>query len=262
MKFDRIVAYGCSYTAGQELGDAIILGKTHEEVDEYKRNNGIHCIKGVYGDEKTRAKCTELSSKLSWPNYIAEKLNIPCLNRAELGTSVNEFIFNIERDIAKNVLRDTDLILVGLTTPTRFSWITDSGKMVTRFICDDRRWTYNIELNNALLDTWATDCNLVWEYFKHMKYLDMLSKLLGGRLKMLTPVDSLVKIKSELSGYKNVDWLDLDRDIEHVLLPHLDMHKLEPKNLRHGWGHPTVEIHKIYADAVLSVLIKQGIVDV
>lgn len=262
--FKRVVAYGCSFTAGQELGDSIVLGKPEDEVDQFKRKHGIHCIKEIYGDDETRARCTKLSSELSWPNYIAKKLGVECVNRAELGTSVNEFIFNIERDIATGQIHDDDLILVGMTSPVRFSWVADYGVMITKFV-GDSRWTYNNELNDALLDTWATDCNLVWEYIKHARHLNLISKSLGGRLKMVMAVQTMNSIKNEFSGYlPHLSWID-NVELEHLLTPNVAIPNFNYHDYirtTHGWGHPKVDIHVKFSEHVWSSLIANGIVNV
>lgn len=258
----RIIAYGCSYTAGQELGDAIVLNKAHEEIDAYKRKHGIHCTDGVYGNKKTLSACTKLSAELSWPNYIAEKYGIPCINRAEMGTSINEFIFNIERDLISGGIESDDLILVGMTSPVRFSWVTEYGHMMTKFVGDER-WTYNSELNDALLDTWATDCNLIWEYYKQARHLDLLSSCMGGRLKMVMAVQSMDSIKLGLPEYKHrLPWIDSFK-IQNLLTPEMSMSNFiqngKWEEETHGWGHPNIEVHKRFANHIYNQLIAAGI---
>lgn len=260
----RVVAYGCSFTAGQELGDSIILNRPEKEIDAYKRKHGIHCITDIYGDEGTRTKCTILSSQLSWPNYIAEQLGVPCSNRAKLGTSVNEFILNIERDNATGKIEDNDLILVGLTCPTRFSWIDDRGSMLTRFIGDDR-FTHSNKLNDALLDTWATDCNLMWEYTKHIMHLERLSNSLGGRLKMVMCVQSLSNIRKGLRGYKNkMPWLDAVK-FNNILSPDVSLSTFvdpsNPEKHTHGWGHPMIHIHNQFGKYIYEQLVITGAIN-
>lgn len=259
----RIVSYGCSYTAGQELGDAIILNKTHEEIDAYKRKHGLHCVEDVYGDEQTRARCTSLSSKLAWPNYVASKFGIPCVNRAVMGTSVNEAIYNLERDLATGNIEEQDLILVGLTSPTRFSWVMDSGKMATKFI-GDTRWADNAKFNDLLVGTWATDNNLMWEYWKHARYLNLLSSKLGGRLKTVMAVHNLPFMKISFPKYKrHLAWID-SLDLDHLLCPSeslssfIEEGKLEEQT--HGWLHPKVEVHQRFASHIYDQLIAAGVV--
>lgn len=262
--FDRVVAYGCSFTAGQELADSIVLNRSEDEIDEYKRKHGIHCYMDIYGTEEIRAKCNQESSKLSWPNYIAEKMNVPCINRAHFGTSVNEFIFNIERDLACGNITDTDLILVGMTTPVRFSWVSKNGTIITKFI-GDSRWENFKDLNDALLDTWATDNNLMWEYIKHMRHLDLISRSLGGRLKMAMCVLSLDVIKTNLSEYsKYLPWLD-QINFDNVLSPSVCMSNFTARNYiseTHGWGHPKVAVQKRFSEHIWSALIANGTIDV
>lgn len=264
--FDRVVAYGCSFTAGQELADSIVLGRSEDEIDAFKRKEGIHCHKELYGTEEIREKCNEMSSKISWPNYVAEKMGIPCINRAKPGTGINEFIFNIERDLATGKITDTDLILVGLTSVSRFSWIRGNGEMQTKFI-GDPRWNEYKNLNDALLYTWATENNLMWEYIKCIRHLDLLSNKLGGRLKMLMCVFSLNFVKKELSEYrKYLPWLD-DIKVENLLIPSISMSTIAGRHHNtddetHGWGHPKLRTHKEFAELAWSALIASGAANV
>lgn len=260
--FDRVVAYGCSFTAGQELADSIILNRPEDEIDQFKKRAGIHCYLELYGNEEVRHQCDKLSSQMSWVNLIAKKMNVPCENRAKLGTGINEFVFNIEKDLATGRITDRDLILVGLTSPSRFSWISDHGVMLTKFI-GDPRWDHNKKLNDALIDTWATDNNLMWEYTKHMRHMNLISEKLGGRLKMVMCVISLKYMKVQLDKYsKYVPWLD-SVELEHLLCPNVSMSTYIASDWHtHGWGHPKLDVHEKFAEHIWGELIGSEVVDV
>jgi len=98
--FNKIIAYGCSFTAGQELGDAEILGKTHDEVDRLKAEYGLgdKAYRKVYGGLAREAEAH--GKTLAWPSQLAKKVNIPCSNRAVNGSNISNvmFRFNFSRN--------------------------------------------------------------------------------------------------------------------------------------------------------------------
>jgi hypothetical protein len=256
MKYNRIVSYGCSFTAGQELGDAQVLGIPEDELDKFKQT-----VIGSRADELVykgrREECDAVGHKLAWPNYIGAALGIPVLNQARFGTSVEASIFSIERDIETGLIRDNDLILVGITSPGRFSWVDGTGHHITQ-IFDDRDCWFDKNLHDALARHWLSEENVIWNYLHHIRYLDYLSDKLDGRLKMTMAVFPLRNILKEYSRVKKtLPWL-YDLKFSNLLLPNQSISN--PEGYRHGWRHPKIESHKKYAKTIYDELKRQEIV--
>lgn len=124
-RFDRVIAYGCSYTAGDELRDHEILGMTFRQCQNMKKTLGFHqfqaqkakkskmtfgCMIRTYGDKNREA---------SWAAYLSRRLNKEFINRAKGGSSLDIIFLKIIEDHINGVLTKNDLVLVGITSPNR-----------------------------------------------------------------------------------------------------------------------------------------------
>ena len=266
MKIDRIVAYGCSFTAGQELGDAEILQIDVDVLDEMKRDGIITDNMRIYKTREIQEKCDELGLSLSWPSHLAKKIDIPYLNRGMLGTSLGDAVFRLTHDLEHGLIHDNDLIVIGATCPARFSALTENRfghmAMITRMLGHASPFWPSKEIHEFMVRTWGTDNNIIWEYVKLLKYLDLLSDSLGGRIKMITPLHSwnhLIRF-----GYPNhMKWISnmkfkhlLDKDFCFAAAygdtPH--------EETVHGWRHPKLKYHIKFADLVYDMLKDRNII--
>src|SRR6056300_213786 len=103
----RIVAYGCSITAGTELGDHHVLGKTIAEVDTLKRSLGLQ----KWQQLELKYNLQEEGRRRSWVAHLARELQCEYLNLAQSGSSIDQCLLRM-----KNQLHNADdLIIVGLT---------------------------------------------------------------------------------------------------------------------------------------------------
>jgi len=105
--YDRVVAYGCSLTAGTELGDHIILGKTISEVDTLKREWGLQRWQQF---ERLRG-LEEEGRKRAWPAHLARAMGCGYLNLGQSGASLDQCLLRMKNQLHN----ETDLIIVGLT---------------------------------------------------------------------------------------------------------------------------------------------------
>lgn len=131
MKFKRVVAYGCSFTAAEETGDADFLGVDEEELDAIKLENLIRNenekFQKLVSEWKIRNNKTYFpkeesegaSHAHSWVAHFAKEYNLPLANRAEPGSAFQNILFKIQRDIHNGKIRDDDLVVVGTTTANR-----------------------------------------------------------------------------------------------------------------------------------------------
>ena len=121
---NRVVAYGCSYTAGDEIMDHVFMNVSFEECNKIKRQYIQH---GKTLDAKSKFKNDyniwtadkELNRNHSWAAYLAKHLDLPFVNRAVNGSSIDQIYFSIQSDLLNSSILETDLVLVGLTTPFR-----------------------------------------------------------------------------------------------------------------------------------------------
>ena len=121
---NRIIAYGCSYTAGDEIMDHIALDISFEECNQLKReylqkNEKSPNHTGKFKKYVNIAWNNPLHQKSSWAGQLANLMNLPFENRAINGSGLDEQYFRIYNDYTQGLILDTDLVLVGLTSMNR-----------------------------------------------------------------------------------------------------------------------------------------------
>lgn len=205
MKIERVVAYGCSFTAGEESGDHEVYGIDEEELDAKKRagyslqkpSDEYIEFKKKFLKEKYNGKVTDLNAALlsagkknSYVRFIADSLEVPYSNRAVPGGSLSQMIFRLERDIYDNEVKEGDLVILGLTSSARFFRLMD--------IVDNRHVLYkeysgvigstgllSQEDINFLLKWDANRINIIWDYYVSLHHLLMLSEKYNDKFKMI-----------------------------------------------------------------------------
>ena len=106
-KYKRLVVYGCSFTAGDELADALVLGMTEDEVDLLKRSGMSR--QELYG--KLHNECIRAGKTLTWARWLADHYNVPYSNRARGGGSLQQMVYRIERDYHNGITHEDDLVI-------------------------------------------------------------------------------------------------------------------------------------------------------
>lgn len=254
-KYKKIVAYGCSFTAGDELGDAEGLGMTEDEVDTLKRS-GI-TRRQLYGSSSIELRCGELGRHQSWVRWLSEKYSVPYSNRAVAGGSLQQMVFRIERDYRTGLIKDDDLVLVGVTSMFRWFQFNHSGKELT--------WVFGYPIgnidqyNNVLIENYVNDYNILWTYYMHLNYLEMLSKQRNNiklfhalapfsRERSFTIKDENLEpsFRETIDSFKFTSFLNFDHGLAEVYS------HLPPEEVTHGYGHPKVDIHKEFANLLYA----------
>lgn len=110
--FKRLLSFGCSFTYGQGLSDCF---RIENSIDPSKDN-------------------FTPPSKFAWPNRLADKLSIQCLNHSQPGSSNKYILYKIlESDIDSS-----DLVTIMWTSFVRHSVIVNKqNKMITPWLTDD-----------------------------------------------------------------------------------------------------------------------------
>ena len=116
---DRIIAYGCSFTAGDEIVDHLLLNLSFKEVNKLKKNysNQVEFYKKFDIEFPN-----DLMRQSSWAGQLAKLLNKPFISKAYPGFSISQSYFQIYNDWKNNLITNKDLVLVGLTGPSRLVW--------------------------------------------------------------------------------------------------------------------------------------------
>jgi len=257
--FDRIVAYGCSFTAGGELADHLLMpGKTVDEVDKIKKKLGqeqFNYIPEVINNGSGRWS-NHHGKTLSWASKLANKFNVPILNNSVGGSSMQSVIYLIEQDMTNNVINlESDLILVGITGPDRWMYFDNSGtwrRPGSQYISTD--WPSKKFYKEFTLHM-ANDYNFFYNWYTSIKYIDMLSSHLGGRILQqpcLTRYKDHEYDISKLTIKSIIEKINIfDSIIDH---DHSLWDMMEDKSDTHAWHHPKEIYHQRFADHLFEIL--------
>lgn len=175
---NRVLFYGCSFTAGSELADQELLPDlSKEEIDKLKAKE----LYSFY--ERVNLKLREkLEKEKSWARWFADELGLPYENRAKGGSSMAQIVFTVEQDLARNNINDTDLIIVGTTSPERICRFTQYGPQSIILASLNVRDQWDERFERDFLINIATDNYLLYNWYKELRHLDLLSDRLQGRL--------------------------------------------------------------------------------
>ena len=244
----RIVFYGCSFTVGSELSDCELMPLlSKEEIDKLK-------IKEQYSfyERFDRNIITQMDNKKSWARWLADELKLPWINRAKGGASMGEIVFLIEQDLALGKILETDMIVVGITSPERICTFQNYG--TRSYIMNDLDTSWDKKFRNEFILNIADDNYIVYNWYKDIKYLDLLSARLGGRLCqqwIWSSLSELFQFNKNGKYYYNIQ--DYLKDIIHenvifnsIIDDNISFTKLNawaPEN-REVLCHPKLSLHK------------------
>jgi len=255
-KFNRIVFYGCSFTAGSELSDKELYPQLSvEEIQKLKRKEGYEFYHKF--DEKLRNK---LDNPKSWPRWFCDELNIDWDNRAVPGSSMGAIVFNIEHDLSNGEINDTDLIIVGITSAERICTFDEYGSKSYILNDLDTSWDKNFKKDFSL--TIANDNYILFNWYRDIKYLDLLSSRLNGRL-FQQYIWATVEENSRFSQYNLAEYMQkvisptvsFDSIIDaNFSFSTLDTWSPENSELFH---HPKIHIHQEFGRRLAKTFLEK-----
>jgi len=278
-EFNRIVAYGCSFTAASETADEDLychLG-TRREIDEFKRKHENYAIfsdeinkicKGNYPEKFTENGdkininydlVVELQKENSYVNKLAELYNVSCFNRAIAGSSVSYSIFKILSDISAGLVNpDNDLIFVGITTKGRF-WSfdpTNDYNQVKHFLINYPSYHWQSDdFHDKYVLHLGDEYTLGKNYFMELHHLSLLAKKyqifcldLFGTERQLFTNDTYKACRSKKFSIEDFLSLSQSTKFEEFVDLHLGeymghTHVSKYNDEVHGFMHPTKEHH-------------------
>jgi hypothetical protein len=257
-KIKRIVAFGCSYTAGEEL-----LYHQLGDLDEYRKStlkDPRLFFKKIAKNFDAQKKLKDIRAEqltLAWPAKLAALLNVDYVNFAEVGNSMDKILWQIETKKLEMFFQPGDIILVGATNPDRNLVFKDSGPM--SFQLPSLHWDYDSligvdSIGNAstviskevdkTLVHWFSDDRIVWDYLKTLKALRSLN--VGIVNAMSCNLDlNLISYNAEL--FKNIK-----DSIQYLQSKSMDSFASDSDYL--AWGHPNESVHQKFAESIYEIL--------
>lgn len=253
--FKRIVFYGCSFTVGSELSDLELFPNlTQAQIDKIKIKEGYSFYNAV--DPVSR---DTLDNQKSWTRWFSDELGLPWENRASGGSSMGQIIFNIESDLITGRILDNDLVIVGITSPDRLCRFTKLGPNSLILNNLDVRWE-DESFRNKFITYIASDGYILYNWYKDINYIDLLSNKLQGRLlqqfvwanmEEIFQFNTNSKPHYMISEYmtkivnRNVKFDSIiDKDLSFTTL-----NGWAPEN-KHAFNHPKLKLHQAFGKQI------------
>ena len=244
---DRVIAYGCSFTAGDEIVDHLLLNVSFDEVNKIKKN---YSNQVEFYEKLSIEFPNDIMRNNSWAGQLAKLLNKPFINKAYPGYSIAQSYFQIYSDWKNNFITNKDLILLGLTDPSRIVWFNEELKVLDSapLLNYIENCNYNDVEKKPILELF--DDNLTaFNYFSFLNNIQQLKNHLNIRIQPMTANNtinskhfSLLGIDSNILKY----CLSVFDDCQSIILlskEYLKNKTIDPKVTLCGYGHPPLESH-------------------
>lgn len=270
IKFNRVVAYGCSHTAGSELADHLFWDRPISvgELDKIKRKYASSGASAFYTDYKFLGvqEVIDAQNKLSWAGQVAQRLGVPILNKGVAGSSMQGMIYAIERDMATGDITENDLILVGATSMERWMYFDKEERWgwpwpATPIIGFPKFWPSE-RFHSEFVENIGDDYFLFFNYYTSLKYLELLSNYLDGRLLVqyvhCTMDDYVSFVKDKPLNKRFMSMVANTRRFRSIIDHDLCFSNLldwRNDSQVHGFYHPHVRYHEQLADRVVDKLL-------
>ena len=248
-QIDRVVAYGCSWTAGSELMDHAHMGMSFDECNAIKKTyistgkTHENMYKFIDRYNINDPSNVERNQRSSWAGQLAGLLGIPIVNRAVGGSSLDQAYFELYKDYHEGKILPTDLVLFGLTTVSRTAEFKDHGVVSLQL---GYHFKYDNVEDRSLLKLYNDDF-LVFTYFKTLCILNSLKSKMNIRLqpvvKGLNPFSNDFELGNiYIKNYAQHIWNE-SQDV--LLLPdeYLQEYIVDGKPKRCGFLHEPIESH-------------------
>lgn len=248
---DRVVAYGCSWTVGSELMDHIHMNVSFDECNAIKKTylatdkpyENMHKFIEKY--DIGNKSLIELNHRNSWAGQLAQRLNKPIINRAAGGSSLDQNYFALYSDYINGKILDTDLVVVGLTTPYRS--VKFGHRSVVSSIQLGHQLREGKHEDKSLIELFNDDF-LVFTYFKTLQLLGSLADKINIRLQPMIPEinphcnEPFMFHLKHTRPYATSIWDGL-KDVFLLANEHLREYIVNGKPIRCGFMHDPVESH-------------------
>ena len=252
--FNRIVSYGCSYTAGVELSDADFI----PNADELKRQMGVIPFNKKYSNILLTKDAINENNKRSWAGQLSKRFKVAHHNRAQGGSSLEDSIYRMRSDLVEKKLLKTDLVVLGITTPQRWHSIGKDGSIENNLVSEmtdnssSRAFLHVyddyklLHLHLTYLEQFITELeNAKIAYFM----FEMLEKEFYGLYKRVVK-----KLVYEPELLEVINWR-VKRLIKNPKIHwDLTLQKFAARDDLLGGNHWHHRVHSIYADAIYDRL--------
>lgn len=256
MTLNNIYVFGCSYATGEE----ILLDTLSEEAKSLRHSVQDPRAWFHYVEQTCLAQYKQIleqQKQLSWPNKLADLLNVDCINFAESGNSMQKITWQVLNFVNSTKLTEQDLILISLTKPDRnvffdtapvsFQISTMLGEgLVGVSETGNARTILGQDKDKVLLD-WFTDDRIFWDFLNSLMVLENLSRQYNIKI-----VPAMRMGSYDLKSYNKDLFNTIYSKLKRSFLCDLSMDEFTDNY--YLWGHPSAQAHTAYAEYIYGEL--------
>lgn len=248
-------AYGCSFTAGAELGDHILTPKA----EAIKRRKGFdnwwnNVVANADPELKRQWRAAEQAG--AWPKLAADLMDLDVVNNARGGTSLGAAVWQFEEDVLLGRLDPkTTVFVFGVTNVPRIKLFAPSPMGTLRIgnpVGKPQYWC-----DRTITDI-VTDGYMLWNHLQLLERIHNLAQRLDLKLavfNMFAPLhpaqyDTITQDDLPLIEYQ---WDRLNTLPGFFLLEPSMSNFIIPGEFL-GCGHPNHAVHARFAEHVTRCL--------
>jgi hypothetical protein len=258
LSIKRLVVFGCSYSTGEE----ILYHELGSAFDNLRHDPRLF-FNELEKNQTAIDKLTDIKHRqllLAWPQKLADKLNIECVNFAESGNSMQKMLWQFLDQKSKGNIYESDLVLFAQTKPERSVFFKDTpASFQIASILDSKKDSIigisktggaDVVVDQAtdkLLLNWFNDDRILWDF---ISVLTILKQLKSQHNLYVVPAMSVTN-EWDLKEYNTELFTSLLHDLTtsdlYLVKENMDSFRTGPEdNL--PWGHPSEEVHNRFAE--------------
>lgn len=254
---NRIVSYGCSYTAGDEFLDE----EMHPGAEEIKRKS----MDKWFDVKSTISQATlnlyyQRQKNMAWPAILAKKLNAEILNKAIGGNSLSNMLCQLEYDFANNEIKDTDLVVIGLTGFERSVYF-DLEESRPVLMASARNFPNNLKAFQGPIAEFNNSMFMFFLYYITLSRFIQVGRTLLKNKFLIVPCMNAPNYRDYVFEHKDyfrktVDNLKISCLTAPEMLTDLDIYDFisNKKVDLHSGGHPKVYVHEKFVEHLYTKL--------
>jgi hypothetical protein len=264
-KFTRLIAYGCSHTQGQEIIDE----KHIPGADKIKSLQGRDAFWQAILEKYPETDLDEYhirSRPHAWPRHLADRIGIPWDNRAFPGISIYNMIYNIDRDLANGNILDTDLVILGITSPNRLIYIHHEGRDRSLNLGHLHGWPQIFEQGYPFFIKWMNDPTIMFHFSTALRaLLHTAQTRLKNQLYFVECHPHSMNIKEYVdpplhpSIVKTLEPIYSDFKNSGLMISERSLFTDQPKEYRLALGHLAEVAHVNWSQHLYESCIKMGL---
>jgi hypothetical protein len=253
----RIVAYGCSYTAGDEFLDSSI----HPDAEKIKKKNMRDWFD--YKSSVDPALIKTLLSKqlnMAWPAILASRMSLAVDNRAIGGNSLPKMLYQVETDYQQGKILPKDIVLVGLTSYERNLYFSKTEPLPVLMHMKENFPPHLQPYQGPIADFNNSMFMFYFYYLTFFRLLKISESYLNGRMLIVPCINDANYrwFNDSLEKYFTKDILLLRNEcLGHgSILTDLNLYSFveDQKSDLHGGGHPKQIVHERFVNHLIDQL--------